>query len=176
MKRHRLYEVNLEQKTAFCTVCGYTEIYIPPTRTRVKPKAFCINRAREIWLENEARNKAAREDRRQRPGWKPRHTLTEIDPETMRAVCVICGPTDIRKISSGGFTRYECLTMRRNYMRAYNRPRYVARSTNPHALSQIDEENRTAVCATCGPVEIDVWQTRKKINRRCINAKRTRTE
>jgi hypothetical protein len=55
-------------------------------------------------------------------------------------------------------------------MRKYRREHYVARSTNPHALSQIDEKNKTAVCAKCGLVPIEIWHGTKKIIRRCINA------
>jgi hypothetical protein len=171
MTRHLLYEVDLERKTAFCTACGYTEIYVPNTRTRTKPKVICINRARELWLDNQAKQNRLRVEKRSQPGWKPRHTLTEINPETLRAICAICGPTDVRKITSRRYSRYDCFTKKRNYMRKYKRSRYVARFTNPHALSQIDEKNKTAVCAKCGLVEIEIWQGKKKINRRCINVR-----
>jgi hypothetical protein len=171
MKSHHLYEVNLEQKTAFCTACGYTEIYVPKTRTHSKPKFICLNRAREIWLNNQARQKVVRAEKRQQPDWKPRHTLTEINPETLRATCAICGRTDIRKVTQGKYSRYECLTLKRSYTREYRRAHYVARFTNPHALSQIDEENKTAVCAKCGPVKLEIRRGAKKINRRCINAR-----
>jgi hypothetical protein len=170
MKSHRLYEVNFEQKTAFCTACGYIELYIRKSRTQTKHKAICINRARELWLNNQARQKVVRAEKRQQPDWKPRHTLTEINPETLRATCAVCGRTDIRKVTQGKYSRYECLTLKRSYTREYRRAHYVARSTNPHALSQIDEENKTAVCAKCGAVEIEI-RYGKKIIRRCIKVR-----
>lgn len=148
MKGHILYEINLERKTV-----------------------ICINRARELWLNKQASRKSLREEKRQKPDWKPRHTLTDINPETLRATCAICGRTDIRKVSSRGYSRYDCLTKARNYLRVYKRSRYIARSTNPHALSKIDEEKKTAVCAKCGPVKIEIWLGKKKVNRRCINAR-----
>ena len=88
------------------------------------------------------------------------------------AVCAVCGPTDIWKSSRKGQTRYDCATHGRDYMRVYKRSRYVARPTNPHALSAIDEERGTAVCAKCGPVKIEMRFGEKKLNRRCVNARR----
>jgi hypothetical protein len=171
MKRHTLYEVDLEHRTAFCTVCDYTEIYIAETRTRSKPRTTCINRARELWLNNQTKQSILREKRRSQPDWKPKLKLSEINPNTLRAICAICGPTDVRRVISRGYSRYDCVTKTRNYMRKYRRSCYVARFSNPHALSEIDEEKKTAVCAKCGPVKIEVSQGRKKINRRCINVR-----
>src|SRR5215216_7364359 len=48
MKRHYLYKVDLKTQTAFCTVCGFTKIHIPKTRTRTTPKVFCVARAIEL--------------------------------------------------------------------------------------------------------------------------------
>ena len=42
MKRHQLYEIDLDKRTAFCIVCGYTEIFVPNTRKR---KPICITSA-----------------------------------------------------------------------------------------------------------------------------------
>jgi len=170
MKRHNLFDIDLENKTAFCTVCGKTGIYLPEPRKQKQARPICINRAREIWLDNKEKRKLARVDEQSRPNWQPRHKLSEIDTDKLRAICVVCGPTDIRKVGKGQYSRYDCLTKSRNYMRHYRRSHYVARSTNPHALSEIDEENQVAVCTKCGSVKIVIWRGKKKTNRRCINA------
>src|SRR5215211_3539457 len=88
----------------------------------------------------------------------------------MTAICSVCGPTEIQKKITEQSVYYYCATHLRAKMRKSRRAHYVARSSNPHALSQIDEENKTAVCAKCGPVEIQIWTGKKKINRRCINS------
>src|SRR6266498_1078310 len=80
--RHNLYEIDLEHKTAFCTVCGRTEIHVAKTRTNETPKVICINRLREI-------NQADRDRRRLQSGWKPRHSLSQLDIETMTAICAV---------------------------------------------------------------------------------------
>ena len=170
MARHTLYEIDWQNETAFCTVCGYTEIYVPKTRTRSNPRAMCIARHNELDRDRRIQKYLPNQD--VLPNSAPRHYLYQINEEKKTAVCAVCGPTDIRKIKWRGYTRFECMTRWRNYMRSYKRSHYVAKSTNPHALSQIDEERKTAVCAKCGPVEIEIWMGKKKINRRCINVKK----
>ena len=169
-KRHQLYEVDLERRTAFCTACGYTEIHIPNTRTRATPKPMCVARARERREWEQERKVVSDEEKRSLPTWRPRHTLSEIDPIARTAICAVCGPTDIWKTPNKQGSGYTCGRKYRDYMREYGRNRYVARSSNPHALSQIDEEKGTAICAKCGPVEIEIRYGPKNIRRRCINA------
>jgi hypothetical protein len=168
--RHNLYEIDLERKTAFCTVCGYTEIHVSKSRTKLTPKVFCICRYRELV---EEQRKTRREEGGLKPGWKPRHFLSEIDSEKMTAHCSICGPTKIRKRNYKGFPSYACATNERGYGQKYRRTHYTSRVSSPlvHVLSQIDEENKTAVCSLCGPVEIYVWQGERKVGRRCSNAR-----
>jgi hypothetical protein len=94
---HRLDNVDMVKRTAVCFSCGPTEISVRrdlkhPDRP---PRVFCINRIREITRNSirRVREKA----RLQNPNWKPKHSLSEIDPSKMRAICAICGPTDILK-------------------------------------------------------------------------------
>ena len=166
--KHYLYEVDLEQKIAFCTVCGWTEIHVPQRSTKGSPKVFCIKRFQE---KNEAYDRWANKHNPRVPDQVVRHLLSEIDIEKMTARCSVCGPTELQKLSVNNSIYYYCATNKRERMRKRRRASYVSRLSNPHALSQIDEEKKTAVCAKCGPVAIEIWMG-KKLNRRCINARR----
>jgi hypothetical protein len=167
-----LYEIDFENKTAFCTVCGHTEIYIHKTRKQTGSKVYCIHRANQLKAKRKERSRRISEERQSKSGWKPRHALTEIDPEKLTAVCAICGPTKVIKTIREPYTSYYCANKRREVFRKYHRLSYISKSTNPliHKLSEVDEVKKTAVCSRCGPVEIVIWRTKKKINRRCINA------
>jgi hypothetical protein len=174
MKRHYLYEIDLERLTAFCTICGYTEIVLPKTRSNKRVKPLCIARAREKLEKRLQKAEQAREERQALSGRKQRHILSEIDTENMTAICTVCGPTNIWKSTNAykGRTYYKCGTKSRNYLRKYSRAHRAGRPTNPHALSQVNEEADTAVCATCGPVKIEIRLVNKYITVRCINAKK----
>ncbi len=163
--KHTLYEVNLERKTAFCTACGYTEIHVAKSRIREKPKVFCIKRFREL-------NEDAIEKRLLRPVRKLRHSLSEVDPEKRTANCSVCGRTDVWIRHVHGSIVYLCGRYYRTEERKDKRARRVSRATSPrvHILSEIDEDNKLAVCSLCGPVPIYMWQGKRKIIRRCSNA------
>lgn len=168
-QKHNLYEIDLDKNIAFCTACGWTEIYVRNSPKRTEPLVLCIKNAQNIALRLKAQRLARQSAKPTGPNHKPKHLLSEVNPRSMTAICAVCGPTDIQKVDRGIYTPgYECRTKKRNYTRTYRRTHYVARSTNPHALSQIDEEKGVAICAKCGPVQIHIWYG-KKINRRCIN-------
>jgi hypothetical protein len=169
MKRHQLYEIDLDKRTAFCVVCGYTEIFIPNTRKRTNPKPKCITRARELKANRQEEKYILKEEKQLLPTWRPQHSLSEINVVKMTAICAVCGPTDIWKNTDKDKLRFICATRWRDYMRQYKRVHYVGRSSNPHALSEVDEEKGTAMCAKCGHVKIEIKYTNKKIMRRCIN-------
>ena len=174
MKRHNLYEIDLERLRAFCTVCGYTDIVLPKIRSNATPKPTCITRAQEMREKQMQKLELAREKRQAHSSAQPRHILSDIDPQAMTAICAVCGPTDIWKRPNAykGKTLYVCGTKNREYLRKYSWAHREGRSTNPHALSQVDEEAGTAVCATCGTVQIEIRLVNKYVTRRCINAKR----
>lgn len=171
MPRHLLYEINLEHLIAFCTKCGYVEIVVPTTRAGKTKKPICSNRAKEIQELHRQKLELIREARLLRQRWQKRHILSDVNPETRSAVCSICGPTDIwiAHPKPSLKAHYSCGNYSRERMSKYMVAHYKGRPTNPHALSQIDEEARTAVCATCGPVKIEIRRANKNIVRRCIN-------
>ena len=164
-KQHRLYDIDLEHKIAFCAVCGFTEIYVKESKIQEKPKVYCANRIQEVRQQSK---KPLNEEKSQKPPKSPRHQLSEIDPEKMTAICAVCGPTGIRKDHKG----YLCAKKARSYQTPYSRNYYRPRFYSPrvHSLTEVDEEKKTAVCSICGPVEIYLWQGRRKLGRRCSNA------
>lgn len=176
MPRHRLTNIDIEAQTATCSVCGATEIYV--IRSRADPhhvaRVYCRTRLRQT-------NKTHYRHQRKKAGLptpeeKPRHSLSEIDPVALTAVCSVCGSTDIRK--KGPF--YICARKKRAYKREYRLSRYVAKPRRPrqsgHSLSQIDDANKTAVCQQCGPVRIYVSHPGGLTIRRCIKAHSTYKE
>lgn len=176
MPRHLLYEINLDRLTAFCTKCGYTEIVIPKTRTGKMYKPICANRAKEILEKKSQQKELAQEEKESQPQWQLRHVLTQIDPVKRTAVCSICGPTDIwiSKSARTGRTRSYCGNHSREYLRKYKIAHSSGRPTNPHALSHVNEEAGTAICATCGPVKVEFRIARKYMVKRCPNAPKPR--
>ena len=131
---HRLDNVDIEQRTAICSICGTTQIVVQrdskhPDRT---PGIRCINRYREIVRNCQRRRR--KQARAQNPNWKPKHKLSDIDVEKMRGICARCGPTDILKATIyQNHTFYRCATSLRRQARDYSRLHY-----KPHPRSYVE--------------------------------------
>ena len=121
---HYLSDIDIKAKRATCSNCGPTEIVvvINPKHPTWSPMIYCITRKREI---NRIGQRRLREKKHARdPNWKPKHSLSKIDSETMRAVCSICGPTDIFKARTDkrNHTLYRCAEQARKYARQHYKP------------------------------------------------------
>jgi hypothetical protein len=142
---HRLTKVDRKNKTAVCSVCGPTEITVAKRRAHHIEKVSCINRARASY---EARNRRVRlEKRLQNPAKKPRHSLSQINVEKMRAICAVCGPTAIKKRRVGQqYPVYICATKKLEYGRRYRLTRTPIdlwkSEPSTDAQSEIDDESK----------------------------------
>ena len=109
---HVLSGIDLERKTANCSVCGHTQIHVPKNRTSQPSRVYCIRRYGEL----RKRIAGFRTTQQQsRPAGKRRHYLSEIDAENMMATCAVCGKTDIYKNTRKGTTHYVCGKKVRDY-------------------------------------------------------------
>ena len=94
----------------------------------------------------------------------------------MTATCAVCGQTEIRKRKGNRSAVYICATKKWAYATEYRRAhaQQHPRTYGPdaHALSNVDEEKKTAVCSRCGPVQMGVWRSGRSTIRRCSIASR----
>jgi hypothetical protein len=111
-----------------------------------------------------------------KPAEKQRHSLSSIDKEKRTAICAVCGPTDVHRITiKKKYTTYICATKGRQQSRNYRLahphiPHPQQFSPNAHVLSNVDDETRTAVCSQCGPVRIHIRRYKNLITRCCSKA------
>jgi hypothetical protein len=91
--RHNLSNVDLEHRTATCSVCGETPVFVDHTPKRHKLVVGCLTKRR---IDNRAAQRRKGERRRlANPNWKPKHKVRQLNPETLTGVCDICGPTEV---------------------------------------------------------------------------------
>ena len=100
-----------------------------------------------------------------------RHCLTEIDLVARTAVCSVCGPTEIHvsRPRTGNPPKASCV-LRYNGIQLHAlawRQRHKSAGRPRHILREIDEGNRTAVCAICGPTDVYRVKSEKYVIYRC---------
>ena len=156
MKKHNLYEINLERKTAFCTVCGYTQIHVAKMRKRTIPQVMCVYRAKELQLDRQAKYRRLREGTSPENS-KPRSPVTEIDPafnefyipvdENRKLIyefilgkkCKRCG---VWALDPAGFKFFEMHLPREQKLST------LVRTTSPDCL-KLELEKRDLYCKKC---------------------------
>ena len=166
---HVLSEIDLERKTAHCSVCGPTQIHIPQSRTSQPSRVYCICRYQEL------RKRIADfqiKEQQSLPAGKPRHSLSEIDAEKMTATCSVCGKTDIYRRTSKGTTHYICGKKVRDSWRSHGNgyyPRQGLELDTPEAQKERRETNAQLIyqykadqgCKRCGqkkdPLRLSVY-------------------
>jgi ssDNA-binding Zn-finger/Zn-ribbon topoisomerase 1 len=81
----------------------------------------------------------------------PIHKLYEVNYENKTAVCSICGPTTIIWYADN-YSNRRCIIAHE----ASNTRRRVVDSTSTlrHRLSQLNANEKTAICSICGPVKV----------------------
>ena len=113
---------------------------------------------------------------------KLRHSLSSVDTKSLTAICAVCGPTGIRRyIRDNKYTMYLCIEGNRQRSAAYRLAhprisRLQQRRSTSHVLSNVDDENKTAVCSICGPVKIYFRRGKVYDTRVCKNAANQRSQ
>jgi hypothetical protein len=155
MAIHILSQIDLAHKTAFCTVCGYTEIHVPDTYEESGSRIVCVQRLKELNPYQKMRRALSPEERKL--ARKQRHFLKEIDPELNRAICAICGPTEIHRHAEGGRTVYRCATYGRLANRLKDLRNFMQQPAEPDLLSEIYQKKKAVKGAR-------LWVDLKEIN------------
>lgn len=151
---HQLTSIDPANRKGICSLCGEVEISIAASRPGVTywRCGFACGRQRVSLRGKE-------------------HSLTEIDEATATGICKTCGRVKIfRAGMRDGQQQWRCITA----VKKTAAPRKTNKAPREHRLLQIDEINRTAICAKCGPVKIQKrgCKWKGKESWRCIPAMR----
>jgi hypothetical protein len=104
-----------------------------------------------------------------------KHNLTEIDLESGIALCSVCGPTKIHVTRPRTKTAAVRCGQQAREERRYRQARRERRKTDTlprHALSEINPEKGTAVCALCGPTAVYQRLVKGRMLYRCATSMR----
>jgi hypothetical protein len=138
----KLTHINEEARVGVCVRCG-----------TVKLNSGGFKKGLQFWrcsqknTETDVEMKPfVRRQMRSQEG-KPVHSLTDINDEARTGTCSICGPVEVlRGPVVNGKRYYHCRTSKGERVR----PLYV----HKHRLSEINLDNLTATCQTCGPTTL----------------------
>lgn len=92
------------------------------------------------------------------PGWrqgkKLEHVLTDVQEETRTGVCAKCGPVIVLEGKGRRRRKDSPWTCSRRP------PGRVGGAPTTHQISNINEQEKTGICAVCGPIKL-VWRSYK---------------
>src|SRR5688500_1318534 len=87
MVEHKLCEIDLERRTAFCSECGSTDIRMQTVNKYSYVR--CANKEREYTREYRRKHYSSQ------LASPHAHVLSQIDEEKKTAICSLCGPIAI---------------------------------------------------------------------------------
>jgi hypothetical protein len=140
---HRMLSLDIETLTGICSNCGPVKLVTQGKKSDGSPKFRCQNVCKT-------------EKKEVRP---LRHALSDIDEVNKTAVCLICGPVEVKmRKSRNGDIRWRCAVTIKSLSELAHAKKKAANTKEPrkkHILSNVNPEARTADCKKCGPVRIN---------------------
>jgi hypothetical protein len=165
--RHNLSSIDIDHRTATCSVCGDTQIFVEYTPKRHELKVGCVEGRKAKQREYDARSRARKHP--QSPNWKPQHRLRKVDLVTMTGICAVCGPTIVHRRGRRHVV-YICMNKLVTDARARygdnhvykprrSHPAFLPRSQREN-MKLIDAHKTTHGCRRCGynadPLELEL--------------------
>ena len=140
-KGHKLTEINADNRTAICKICGEVSIV----------KSAIIGGKQYYRCRNTFEMKT------NKVPYKKEHFLSNINEEDLVATCSKCGETKVHKRvdKKSGMYSWAC---HGSLMESRSRKKARRAITNPrkikHRLISFNPETREGVCEICGPISI----------------------